>query len=496
MAARFCLGCLLIVLGAAPAAAQDQSDPDPPLSAATEPSGQSDNEQPLSEIEALRQEIQALREENKKEIEALREEHQQKLDAFAEENELRHMEMEMELLSGLDEEIEEKFTIYGFLDFVFMWTWFREDSIINGLAWDSLTFALPHANLYFRSQLTSDLFVLMELRYSFLPHGNEEEFEIGGIPYRRTDSEVEMPLPHEKFRLGGVAIERAHLTYQPLDYLGFTAGYFLTPYGIWNEDHASPILIPIRYPYMQTKGIVPMAQLGVQIFGRLQPLKRHYLDYAITISNGRGPLDTVHDLDNNKAIGLKLKLSHEGQYVSAAWGVYGYYGEYRDRKKRIVSFSPRFVVEQETTEHYREYVGSADLLIEAFGFRLQGEYVRRLTQYIERPLRAMEYGVGYQPDYVIWAWYGIIYWDLPLRDLLGTVRLGPFYELEYSHSDVTVPGMKSTTQTWGINLRPSPYVTIKLEAAYLRSTDIEELRETNRDFFEALFIGSQLAVSF
>ena len=281
---------------------------------------------------------------------------------------------------------------------------------------DATSFIMTNLNLYFGSKMTDTLSTLVELRFSFLPHGHEVSYEAGEYSeYERVDTTVNDPSNNKELRLGGVAIEQAHLTWKPADVFGIVAGYYLTPYGIWNIDHGTPLLIPIREPYMQYSQIVPLHQLGLQLFGRAWPADRFYLDYAITLSNGRGPIDTVQDLDENKAVGLRLRGVAEGDNVTFALGGYGYFGKYTDIKRVVTSFTP-FAVVQETTESYAEFIGALDLLLEFYGVRLQSEYIRKLVRYDERPPRSATSGAsGYRPNYIHQSVYGLLAWTLPLE---------------------------------------------------------------------------------
>ena len=82
---------------------------------------------------------------------------------------------------------------------------------------------------------------------------------------------------------------------------------------------------------------IPSAQTGVQLFGRFFPYENTYLDYALTASNNRGPAESVYDLSDNKAFGLRLKGSYEGKDLSTSLGGYLYYGTVKDIKVSVLS---------------------------------------------------------------------------------------------------------------------------------------------------------------
>lgn len=400
---------------------------------------------------------------------------------------------DLELSMFDDQEVDEDqrgIDIYGFFDVAFVKTLAHKGSLMEGLTNRESTFVLQNTNLYFSSRMSDSLSAITELRFTFRPHGNEQQFEFpaAGLAYERIDTEVDDQLSNEHFRLGGVSIERAHLTWQPRDYFGLIAGYYLTPYGIWNEEHGSPVRTSIRPPHMSVARVVPQAQLGIAVKGRFFPAARTYFDYGITLSNGRGPMDTVMDLDENKALGLKLKLIYEGKKFRLSAGGYGYMGDYTDIKRYVKSVTPEFSVGQEVTESYSEYIGAFDLLLEAGDFRFQGEYVWRLTQYDIRVPRPQMEGPGYKPDYLAYGGYGMLSYTLPLEHLLGEMKLAPYVSLEFSEQDETIDLFSILISVVGLNFKPSAYVVLKLEGTYLHPT--------KNDDFRVAFIMAQMAVSF
>jgi hypothetical protein len=286
------------------------------------------------------------------------------------------------------------------------------------------------------SQLSDGFSFLSEIKFTFQPLGSETALEVPGVSdYERVDTTVRDPHTDEQYRLGGVVIERVHVTWQPSDSFGILAGRYLTPYGIWNVDHGTPVLITVRYPTIQMLALVPKAQTGLKLFGRFFPADTLFVDYAFTISNGRGPIDEIQDLDANKGLGLKLKLSYEHDELTVSVGGYGYWGDYTDIKRSITSVDP-FSVAISQTVSYNELLASADFLLELFGVRLQAEYVGVRNRYSVRPLRSEYYpGGGYQPDHFAWCVYGLLGYTLPLQRWLGEMTLMPYFMSEYADID-------------------------------------------------------------
>lgn len=395
-----------------------------------------------------------------------------------------------------DETVQDKLSVYGFFDFTFGWMLPYEDSIFDGLINDNPTFMVNSVNLYFRSQMTDSLSVLAELRFTFDPLGQETSLEFPGledqIPYERVDTSVENQFNKEMFQLGGVGIERVQLTYRPFEWFGVIAGRYITPSGIWNVDHGAPVLITIRNPFMHTCTYIPHSQMGIQLFGRFIPKTFHYVNWAFTVSNGRGPADTLVDFDKNKGLGFRLDYDYETADFRFRLGGYGYMGDFTDHKKILVSSAP-FNVDTEITEKYTEYVGELDVLAEFFRIRLQGEFMRGRINYDDdyRVLRSQSLGVGYQPDYVYTDFYGLIGYILPLDKWLGSMKIMPYFLYEYSDQDDSVAESLIThILIGGINFKPSPYIVLKIEYTQKLTPAWEDHAA---DFH---VVAAQLAVSF
>ena len=203
--------------------------------------------------------------------------------------EIEKLKSEMHQLSdqrnqnAFDDELEypeldalERFRIYGFFDLTLGKNFIDDEKGISKLVLsDKAAFAMTHLNLFFDSQMSPELEALVEVRLTFLPLGNQNEFELvdsQGVVLQgeqnREDTTVTDPRTYEDFQLGGIAIERAHLTYSPVQWFKILAGRFITPYGIWNIDHGSTVHVPILLPYLQRKRMVPLAQTGIQLFGK------------------------------------------------------------------------------------------------------------------------------------------------------------------------------------------------------------------------------------
>lgn len=404
-------------------------------------------------------------------------------------------------LSGLEGETSPSIAmprLSGFFDTTFSKRWISEDTVASGVQANP-QFLLQHFNLMLTEHMTDELMFIGEIRFTFLPNGAEPVFlDFAAPDPQRIDTTTVDTYTQETFRLGGIAIERVYLQWMPWEFLGVIAGYYLTPYGIWHLDHGSPTRLCVQHPFQvnildpaafRSGEIIPGRQLGVQVLGRIFPVVHLHIDYALTLSNGRGPADTVMDYDANKGLGLRLKVAYEQPDFEVALGGYGYTGRYTD--KIIPPAGPVIAgLSYEIKETYREYAMALDFRIAIYGLILQGELLRGLVYFDdERP--PVTIGAGYKPDYSSNAMYGLIGYRLPLDKLLGSMTLTPYYGIG-REIPIDKKVMFYTAHWFGLNFMPSPWVTIKTEGSYVK---------THFDFggVEPPYVwlwNTQLAVSF
>jgi hypothetical protein len=389
-------------------------------------------------------------------------------------------DMELDMPGGT----EPTLNLYGFFDMNFGKTFIDDNAPIKGIINENSFFMVQHFNLYLFSQLSESLSFMGEVRFTFLPLGDEASFELTGFAeYEREDTKVVDPQNSEHIALGGLYIERVHLTWKPMDYFGILVGHYLTPFGIWNVDHGSPVLVTVRQPFSLLHRIVPLAQTGLQFFGRFYPTDTFFIDYAVTLSNGRSPIDAIQDLDENKGLGLRLRFIYEGDDLAVSVGGYGYWGEITDVKKTM-SLNP-FHVTVVTIENSWESVGSADLLLEFFDVRIQSEFARRHVVHKIHGARDKALGLGIHPNYNVTDAYGLIGYTLPLNKWIAPVSIMPYFMYEYLDLDDSKDNMAGFVYVGGINIRPKPFLVLKAEYSYadMKSGAMQ-------------VISAQLAVSF
>ncbi len=486
-----------LIVGVASAVAQTERTPETtstmPAGATEESDDSSASAATLEELEKRLTEQERENSARKKEIEEMQKRHAEEIEGLAARLDMAE-EAQLDSLDGAAEEIDRELSIYGFFDVTLFKYLLDEDHPAYGVAPEKLSFTVSNLNLYLAGTMTESLRALVELRFTFMPHGAESSL----TPYERVDTSVLEPHTTAEIQLGGVIIERVQLTWQPHDYIGVTAGRFLTPFGIWNVDHGSPVLLPVQPPYLIVRQYLPLAQTGIQLHGRFFPREDFFVDYAITAANGRGPTETAYDLEDDKALGLQLKFTYQGNKVNAAVGGYGYYGHTTDITKELDLSDPSqlFKMTIDNVSEYREWTGAIDFLLELYGVRLQAEYVRGIVKYDVRPIRVMpvvniqDPSGELQPDYIKWDGYVLLAWQLPLDSLIGDMRLTPYGMVERSVMDDSFPDLDAITYRVGLNFKPNSFVVLKFDAVYVTFSESEMM---NVPWW---ILNGQLAVSF
>ena len=274
------------------------------------------------------------------------------------------------LLSDPTREVTESaIKIYGFADFTYG-GWLRTPGQWEGVLNHNLSFYVGKLNVYMDSDLGSDWKSMVEVRFMFLPNGTPALLNgsTTGLPPQLSDpiansgrymvqasdySDLGRPIPW-----GGINIERAYLEHTFSSYLKVRAGRFLTPWGIWNVDHGSPVIIGPVKPYVIGEQFFPEAQTGFEALGSVAVGDNATIGYHLTLSNGRGPVEQYQDYDNNKAFGGRLFL--RGYWLGdLTVGASGYSGTVTDQRQEIDVTTQS--VKWFNFERYRELALAADV---------------------------------------------------------------------------------------------------------------------------------------
>ena len=352
-----------------------------------------------------------------------------------------------------------KVDLYGFADFSY-------GIAVKDFAYTAPfnSFAVGNLNLYLASNLGDSWRSLAEVRFSYLPHGSTPP-DLTGQATRVDTTTGDYTDLNRPVRWGGIIIQRAYLEYLAHPLVNIRAGQFLTPYGIWNVDHGSPVIIGVRRPFIIGEALLPQSQTGIEIYGthHFEPVE---VGYHLTLSNGRGPIDTYQDLNNNKAFGWRLFGRADTKAGQITLGFSGYKGRYTDR---TTVWGPdadgNFVPTYPVTSDYNELSIAGDLKYEYGGFLLQSEAIMNDTVYDQqRPVdqfAALAGGPpGFVPDFRRVGVYGLTGYRFKF---LGTM---PFAGAEYYDAGRVGLGGKSAAFWGGLNVRPTARVVLKAQYTY------------------------------
>ena len=361
------------------------------------------------------------------------------------------------------------------------------------------TFFTSGINLYAKSEMTQTLSALIETRLTFTPHGysnsSAADIKFGDTfvgtvnELQRVDTSTRGPFSYLLYRQNGLLIERAYLEWKPKDWFGIRLGRFLTPFGIWTEDHGSPVLIGVEYPQFMNYNLVPIWQLGGVVFGSIPFGEDVRMEYAATVANSLGTRDEYKDDSSMKGIGARLKIIYNPEPLLIRVGSYSYYSEYRDVAEHTVV---QVTADGRPDTAYKPPMGSFPILREASNnviitadaevrykkLRLFGEFVRR-TVLFEQPLELTgqekflkgivpSSTVAYAPNRHAYGVYAMVAYEIPVHIGDTDIRVTPYagYDLIMPSSELSST-ITNTQLRAGLNVKPSPFVTVKLEVSRL-----------------------------
>jgi hypothetical protein len=361
---------------------------------------------------------------------------------------------------SVGEQLEQRrLDLYGFADFTY--SNFLQS---QGTATPSTsTFGVGNLNLYLASELGDEWRSLVEVRFMYLPNGGQTDPSLLGP---RTDTTIADPNDFGRpIQWGGISIQRAWLERTFHKLLTVRVGHWLTPYGIWNVDHGSPVVIGIGRPFIVGEALFPSSQTGVEIYGATD-FDALQLGYHLTLSNGRGPTSTTQDIDNNKAVGGRLFLRHESRFGTLHLGTAFYRGRYSDKHSELgVDGTGATALVYVIDSEYDELSLSADLKWQLGGLQVQGEVIENEVAYTpagRTVSKALGVAAAFDSDYRRWGAYGQSGYRFAF---LGAMPyLGAGYYKEGSASFIP-----KLMDLWvGLNLRPTPRVVLKLQYTFVR----------------------------
>ncbi|MFT3922980.1 MAG: hypothetical protein QM778_10630 [Myxococcales bacterium] len=317
-------------------------------------------------------------------------------------------------------------------------------------------------NLYATKNITESFRMMTEVRFMYSPNGSAPLFSTSGA----TSTEViDSSGTGANVRWGGIYIERAYGEWSALRYLTLRLGAFLTPYGIWNVDHGSPVVVPVMRPYAVNGAFFPEHQTGVEAFGRMGVGSKFAVRYHLTLSNGLGPVSEYRDLDKNKAIGGRLALEYVGASTFQIGGS-AFYGENSGGTTGlgISADGTKLQVQRVVSDQAYVTAVAGDVLWKYRRLHLQSEWVGQRWQYTEAGRTPVftggQAGVpvnALPPDVFNWAGYVLVGYRLPWWGVM------PFGTLEYQRSNNYGILTKTAFSQVGLNIRPADAIVLKLE---------------------------------
>jgi opacity protein-like surface antigen len=353
-------------------------------------------------------------------------------------------------------------SIYGFADAGWHKYFLRPGSLLGANLYEDNTFLIGNLNVYLSGELGGGWRSLIEVRYTYLPNGSRT-VDAAGVHRTSTDAAdyTNVSLPRQT---GSILIERAWVEYAASAALSLRLGSWLTPYGIWNEDHGSPTIIPVTRPYVIGLEFLPERQTGLLLSGSAYLSDSLTLGYSLGLSNGRGPIQDYADLDENKAVTARLQLNHHGA-GELHLGAAAYAGRYTNLDQVVQPSGDTYVITDDVREQYDEFSWALDARYLLGGLHLQSEFVLSQRKFTDRgrPLRTGSF--EFQPDDRRLGGYLLAGYRF---DWLGTMPYGTaeftsllnYWEPFRSPTRDVMPVYKL-----GINSRPTTNVTLKLEGS-------------------------------
>lgn len=390
-----------------------------------------------------------------------------------------------------DAALEERpLQIYGFADIGFRHTIVDDDSPWLVLLNRHPSFFVGNANVYFDKQLHEKWRAMLEVRFTYLNHG-ARRVGFGDDEIERTLSRESDYTDFQRDKnIGGIIPEQIWIDYAPVPLVKIRVGQWLSPYGIWNVDHGSPVIIGVNRPFIIGSQLIPEKQVGVLASGGALLAGPVEWSYALGLSNGRMTVTEFEDLDDNKAITGRLALS-----VSALGtldvGATTYLGRHTESSEVMANGPDGIQTSERIHLQYDELTYAFDLKWVWEGLHVQSEWLvfeRRFTD----EGRVGAAGGGLLPDRLKWGGYGLLGYRLPWFPLM------PYCKAEVSPDNTAeslgIPD-KVAILTGGLNYRPIPRVVLKTEFTHAYFTDTEG-DETGFTRAPLNFFDAQIAWAF
>jgi hypothetical protein len=434
------------------------------------------------------EQLQALREELARQSAQIAAQ-QAELQRLAEIESAKAAEASLQAMTNLEadaEEYQEKLAFYGFMDMGLQKMWLGSRSVANPVMESTATtFVLGKVNLYIDARPAEQWRALAEVRFTTYPHG---QFTLGGLGqgFQRTSTTIQDTNSSSGgwaiANWGAIIMERAQIEWSGAEWFNVKAGYWLTPYGIWNVDHGSPTLIALNEPQFVVFEGFPARQLGVDVNGVFHATAWDF-EYHAYVSNGRTPGQQA--LSEGKMFGGRL-VARTSSPVQLALGASGFYGRISDKQVNVTSVTP-FSVSRDEVVAASEMGLGADISLDAGPLRFRSEFVLNERRYDtgKRPITMF----GSPADNRTWSAYGLLAYQLPWAGL------EPYAYFEYNRDLLPNVSQVVTMSSIGLNIHFTPATQLKVQYSHDEFSDVDDL---GRDLSgtDIDFLTSRLVVSF
>lgn len=289
-----------------------------------------------------------------------------------------------------------------------------------------------------------------------------------------------------------VSVERAYFDVNFSDQLNVRVGKFITPAGIWNVDHGSPVVLTVRQPIQTTlTPIFPEAQTGLMVHGRYF-LGDHDLEYAMYGSSGRDGFSsdvvssTYNATDDLSDLALGGHLGVRLDYLDGIrLGTSGMVGTIREKYQVMTPVldaeqvlpilasgqSPQQIqsalatlkpidldYSDEYTIDHVEYVSGLDAKVDWGGATVQGELNYRYRD---------NQGDGPTKNLETWGMYGLLAYRIPMGMNYSLTPYGMYERVVFTNNGGDIGVLRGfNTYLGGLNFSLYSKVRIKLEWDY------------------------------
>jgi hypothetical protein len=382
----------------------------------------------------------------------------------AEEQELSAEELENLGFGGAAPSVDTDIKVFGFADFTLSVAPQKP-----GNAWRQATaphssFYVGNFNLYLSKNLSENVRTMSEVRFHYAPHGSQQTSGAYNISAAGDPADF-----NRVVHWGGIEIERIYIEWTIHPYLTARAGQFLTPYGIWNVDHGSPVYIPVSRPYVIGSALFPERQTGFEFLGKYDLNEHSALGYHFTLSNGMGPVSEVRDLDENKGVGARLFWEYRRWGTLRVGGSAFYAKDTSLTPTQSLDGSGRLTNRERLDAQSKVLSLAADLQWKLGGLHIQAEFLTQQRSFSERGRVASVNPFTNSPifpqDYLSWGVYGLAGYGIDIWN----VNIMPYLLVQsFDQLDPTFIKTKTNGATLGVNLRPIDAVVVKLAYAMSR----------------------------